>query len=426
MQPDDPLRRSWTVMVYMAGDNGRIFETAHGRIKLMAEMTSAGYHDLMEMSSVGSTRQVAVTCLFDSLEGSFIIEVRRGQGLSDSIVKPLREVNTGDPATLSAFIVRSMQDYPAEHYMLVLWNHGTGWLDVDHYAAVRSWREPMERQRPLFRTTLRALVDSEPTRPIAYDDASMDFLDSADLRMAFSDAQARTGRRLDVVGMDACLMAMIEGARELAPFADYFVASQEVEPMSGWPYDALLRDMDSHPEMRPADLAETIVTRYAQFYGGSTRAEQKVTQSAIDLSRSATTAARCKALVDAILQAGDPSLRSLVRDARDEAIAFEGATYRDLGDFAAILVAKAGWSAPGQGCVAEAASALRANLEERGTSGPVLRVGYQPIDTRTTGLSVFLPDHGLLRPDILDSYRRLAFARTTGWDRLLEWLYLTD
>ena len=33
--------------------------------------------------------------------------------------------------------------------------------------------------------------------------------------------------------MDACLMAMIEGARELTPFADYFIGSQEVEPMDG-------------------------------------------------------------------------------------------------------------------------------------------------------------------------------------------------
>ena len=130
MDPQTPVHRPWTLMVYMAGDNGKIFDTKAGRIKLMAPMEEAGYQDLFEMGTVGTTDQCAVTCLFDTLDASYLVEVRKGKRFSDSLVQPLREVNTGDPNTLKEFIVRSVQNYPADHYALVIWNHGTGWLDV--------------------------------------------------------------------------------------------------------------------------------------------------------------------------------------------------------------------------------------------------------------------------------------------------------
>ena len=137
MDSQTPVHRPWTLMIYMAGDNGKIFDTKTGRIKLMAPMEEAGYQDLFEMGTVGTTDQCAVTCLFDTLDASYLVEVRKGKRFSDSLVQPLREVNMGDPNTLKEFIVRSVQTYPADHYALVIWNHGTGWLDVDHYATVR-------------------------------------------------------------------------------------------------------------------------------------------------------------------------------------------------------------------------------------------------------------------------------------------------
>ncbi len=78
MDPQTPVHRPWTLMVYMAGDNGKIFDTQAGRIKLMAPMEEAGYQDLFEMGTVGTTDQCAVTCLFDTLDASYLVEVRKG------------------------------------------------------------------------------------------------------------------------------------------------------------------------------------------------------------------------------------------------------------------------------------------------------------------------------------------------------------
>ncbi|MCB0227584.1 MAG: hypothetical protein KDH90_00295, partial [Anaerolineae bacterium] len=62
MQPE----RDWTILLYMAGDNGKVFETKHGAYALMAEMTSAGYDDIAEVEVVGTTDQVAVLAQFDT------------------------------------------------------------------------------------------------------------------------------------------------------------------------------------------------------------------------------------------------------------------------------------------------------------------------------------------------------------------------
>ena len=221
------------------------------------------------------------------------------------------------------------------------------------------------------------MAGAEKTRPIAFDDSSKDFLDTQDLRWALSDAMAVTGRRIDLIGMDACLMAMIEGARELAPFTDYFVASQEVEPMEGWPYAAILRAINAHPEIDGAALAGLIVDEYARSYGGKTRSSETVTQSATVTSRTGLTEALAKELVDALLADPAPLLRSMAQRAADQALVFQDRNYRDLGSFAAALATEATWNIHRNARrVKAAAEALRDHLGSSGPEGPILRLGY--------------------------------------------------
>ena len=267
MIPPTPVHRPWTVMVYMAGDNGKLFDIGTGRIRLMAPMEEAGYQDLFEMGSVGTTDQCAVVCLFDTPEVSYLVEVRKGRRFTDSLVQTIPAVNTGSPNTLRDFIVRSMQNYPADHTLLVIWNHGAGWLDTDVYEKVREVQPDTPAHGAIFRSTYREMAtEGGRVRAIAFDDSSKDFLDAQGLRQALSEAQAATGTRLAIIGMDACLMAMIEGARELALFAGYFVGSEEVEPMDGWPYAPILRALNAEPGMTPAALADKIVGEFAASY----------------------------------------------------------------------------------------------------------------------------------------------------------------
>src|SRR5260370_280022 len=60
------------------------------------------------------------------------------------------------------------------------------------------------------------------------------------IQQGLQEAHQATGRKLDVVGFDACLMANTEVAHQLKDEADFLVGSQEVEGGAGWPYNRVL------------------------------------------------------------------------------------------------------------------------------------------------------------------------------------------
>src|SRR5690606_11287226 len=102
------------------------------------------------------------------------------------------ELNMGDPEVLSSFISEGIKAYPNDHYALTLWNHGGGW------------------------------------RGIAWDDSSgHDNLEIADVAEAVEAGLADTDvEQLDLIGIDACLMATYEVADVLSPVATYMLASE--------------------------------------------------------------------------------------------------------------------------------------------------------------------------------------------------------
>src|SRR5262245_61774804 len=114
-------KKSWTVMVYLAGDNN---------------LDGAGVVDLKEMKKVGSNDQLNILAQFDragTKAQTMRYCLRKKTPLAKDAVKRLGETNMGDPKVLQDFVSWSAKNYPAEHYMLVLWNHGAGWDDANLY-----------------------------------------------------------------------------------------------------------------------------------------------------------------------------------------------------------------------------------------------------------------------------------------------------
>ncbi len=162
------------------------------------------------------------------------------------------EVNTGDPAALLDFIVWATAAYPAEHYALILWNHGAGWKDDDIYQAAQKAGQPgksdaylfapagvRRSRRAIFRPTLEKVVAGH-LRAVLFDDTSADFLDNIELKQVLQQAVSTLGKPLDLLGFDACLMSMLEVQYQVRTCSQVMVASQEVEPADGWPYEGIL------------------------------------------------------------------------------------------------------------------------------------------------------------------------------------------
>lgn len=431
--PSEAPSRQWTLMIYMAGDNGLKFETGTGWTQIMHEMTSAGYTDITELRTAGSSDQVAAVVQFDTVtesDRSYRIVINAKGELPT--VHEIAETNTGDPNTLRDFIVWGQRTFPAEHYAVVIWNHGGGWKEDDIYSGVRG--EAPERPA-LFRSTLAAIrrQGKEGERWIAADDTSKDFLDNHELQEAFQEAQAISGQRVDLIGMDACLMAMVEVAYQLRENADYLIASEEVEPMPGWEYTSLLQLLNRNPRIPPADLARQIVQLYGESYASSAA---EITQSAIALGQLEPLAQALRRFVAAVEEnwRADAVYGAMER-AKLYTLAFEDSDYRDLYDFMQRVqrhLEEIGQGATTSGenavdadaidTVAEAAQAVLALLDaaERSPVRENLVRGQRFQDPqsgqpRVHGLSIYLPQRGSAVSPV---YEKLDF-QSSRWGDLV-------
>lgn len=389
----------WTIMVYLDGDNN---------------LEGAGVDDINEMEQVGSTADVNVVVQFDRIEGYDVSngnwsDTRRGRVIADTtsdIVSSLVSVgekNMGDKATVREFVLWAMAQYAAQRYFLVLWNHGDGWRTrVEQLRAqLGAVHEKMLRLGPTPPLTQEEAQLSkkigEATKAVCWDDTDGgDALTIAECREALEGVSPK----IDIIGFDACLMAMTEIAYEMKDCGGYMIASQNTEPDDGWPYDAVLSALNVFPAMAPEDLAARVVYLYGHSYAG------QETLSAVRLAETAPLALELDNL--ARLLVSQTTEWGPIEEARTAARSFYDRDYRDLRAF---LEALAGGGGVDQsiGDATQAALAAFDRALVRNHSGPT--EGGHGLSIELIGLG------GRFPADYTAS--NLRFVADTRWDELL-------
>lgn len=189
--------------------------------------------------------------------------------LPKNALEDIGEANTGDGKTLADFVVWGRQKFPARHFMLVIWGHGQGWRFFIKSLAKR--QRLVARSRG-FETkdsadSLRAAAvqvrngngvaaatgqtapfrsaPGDAYRSASNDETNQDVLYNREIEDALK--AALNGERLDIIGFDACLMAMVETSYALRDVAAYLVGSEELEPGPGWKYDDVLAAIVANP-----------------------------------------------------------------------------------------------------------------------------------------------------------------------------------
>ncbi len=156
-------------------------------------------------------------------------------------------------ATLTNFVVTTIQKSPAEHYILVLSGHGSG--------AVGDFLSANKR---LFGLTIPGLRK-------ALDDAKK---------------QCNLPGKIDILGLDSCLMGMAEVAYEVRDYVEILIGSEGFEANTGWPYDAILDNLRANPDVKAEEFARNIVKEYFKYYSSDyALAGVSTDQSAFDLSK---------------------------------------------------------------------------------------------------------------------------------------------
>jgi hypothetical protein len=239
-------------------------------------------------------------------------------------------------------------------------------------------------------------------------DGAGDCLDNQELKRVLARAQRLLGRKVDVVGMDACLMTMLEVAYQLKDHAKVLVGSEELEPGAGWPHSLILADLTKNSKMTPAELGATVVQRYVRSY----RHRAEATQSAIDLGQIGDLVDAVDLLARRLLaNIKNAALAPAIHGARRRTLQFFDGLYVDLHHLAGNLATASGLSP-----VTDACRSVQRVIQGREGRGPVIAEGH--VGARLAparGLSIYCPVY----PTASVHYGELEFAKRTPWADLL-------
>jgi hypothetical protein len=384
--PPFPEKAKWTVMVYLAAGN---------------DLETVGIQDINEMEMVGSTREVNIVVQMDRIPFSALDKLGMGSYddssnnnwtgtrryyitqdmdpiiINSKLIQDLGEQNMGDPETLKDFAQWAIQKYPAERYMLVLWNHGGGFRSV------------------------------ETSRDICWD-YNYDLNNSItmpQLEEAMAFINDLLGKKLEIIGMDACYMAMVEVAYQIKDYASIMIASQASIPGDGWQYDCILEDLIVYPEQTTKYFATEIINCYSDQYDGSTR---NVTLSAIDLNGIDSLAGDISIMAQEIMN-DHSTPKNNYRDARNETQNYTGLgfEYIDLKHYVSLL-----GDYTHNSKVLNAAYNINQSLQ---SSNIIISNTYFGNSVQNSyGLSIYFPYY------VYDSYYNYTnFSQDILWDEML-------
>jgi Clostripain family len=400
--------RLWTVMVYMAGDY---------------YLNNGGFTDLKEMKKVGSTKDINVIAQFSRCvkkrptKRYYFSESDPDGPLSNDVVEDIGETNPIDPKVLEDFICWGFEKFPAKHYLVVVWGHGNGADDENIPNAETNLLLPDDstpnlkvNSRFLSRSSVRG-IGIRPSANI-FEGLAVDFLDNRKFKKALESATEMLGRKIDILGMDSCLMSGAEVCYQMRNSTRFTVACEGIGPADGWPYDKILTELASKPTISPRELASRIVERYLAFY--TDYEDVAVTQSACDLSKCPALAIIVDRLAEVLLNnLSDKEVRKAVMLSRWQAQSYEGTEYVDLYDFCSLLHYYCNRKRIKVAC--------REVMKTIGPGGFVLKSGYRGHDAQYSyGLSIYFPQDEISR-----FYERLDFANDTRWVEFLK-EYITE
>jgi hypothetical protein len=400
MQPaDKAATKEWTVMVFINGKN---------------DLEIAGLYNVNMMEKIGSGKDINIvvehgriaghTDLDGDWTGSRRMLVKKDKDENKVTSKVLMETKTvdmGDYKRVVDFMKWSKEKFPAKRYMLIIWNHGTGWMDP-----------------------------RKEGKGISFDDETGNYIRTPQIGQILKESY-----KVDILAFDACLMQMAEVAYEVKDYADVIVGSEETVPGLGYPYDLFLGAMAKKPAMTNEQTGAIMVEAFKMFYDAH---KKNVNLSAIRSSKMAGLAQKMSDFALLAKEVGDVDALNAARNGviRFDAVG-EGSDpqmtisfYGDVAQFAKITAANLKEHAKAAELKAKAA-ALGDFIDKelviyQGATGKN-RAGHEM--TESHGISVYLPPAETRIPQaklegIFEApYTDFAFAKASGWHNFVTYLY---
>jgi hypothetical protein len=318
----------WTILLYVQSKNN---------------LNKFAAKNLNDLASVGSNGNVNVLVQWYQLNQKGIWRYKIAKNKIDLDTFLPNDTDGNGVNDLVDSMRWAVTKYPAQKYFLILWNHGFGILDpiwgqlrgVLGLSSVNFLDNPrisIDGITKYFNLNDPEFVQMQ--RAILFNEVSKTYMNNQVLVEALSKIKTDVlkNKKLDILGMDACLMAMVEVGYQARKYADYLVASQEVELAHGWDYLTIMQGLGSG-KLNPSDLAKSIVLAYENYYKGKI---QFYTQSAItlenmDLLKSGID--NIVALTEKCYQYDKIGMKGVIKEARKKSLQFSTRSYVDLHSF---------------------------------------------------------------------------------------------
>ncbi|HAT73297.1 MAG TPA: hypothetical protein DCS63_10830 [Elusimicrobia bacterium] len=225
--------KDWTVIVFMNAKNNLDDSLLYGVSGKWAQK------DIKEMQKVGSTGRVNVLLEY-GLSGQGAKRVRVDKD-GETVFSHDPAGDMGDYKRVVDFIKWAKVNYPAKRYMLVLWNHGLGWID------------PVMKNPPSG-TGVSA-------KGILFDDETKNYVRTREL----GEILRQTGY-MDVFVQNACLQQMAEIGYEVKDLTGLLVGSEETMLAYGFDYTKLLNYLNARPDTTNEQLSDFFINWEKEFF----------------------------------------------------------------------------------------------------------------------------------------------------------------
>ena len=369
-----PQKKEWTFLVFLNGFNN---------------LDRFGLADLNEMEKVGSTDKINVVVQWASMRERkvrrlYVQKDNDTKKITSPVIEDLGSADMGSYKELQNFVKWGAEHYPAEHYFVDVWNHGNGWqVDADGDVSAGG---------------------VSGVKNISYDDVHGTEITTEELGLAMQDFANVLGQKVDIVGADACLMAMVEVAAELAPSTNFLVGSQDLEPGDGWPYDQLLTDWNNKPKASAKDVGKILTKRYVKSYWN----QDEISFASYDLSKYDEFARETRDVLHRLQQCTDQDWQKAFNEVKTYP-SYTHSSYVDL-EYAFKGMQKMMCSNYGLG-ITQAWSGLRTALN--------MMVSYKEVSPAHKGnpatIGYWFPKSKTEYNQYKDRYSKMQFNRDTGW-----------
>lgn len=391
---------TWTIFVYGHGDHNLTGSLAND-INKMTDATLNGNVKVIVAADFNAAVKDASGAAYPT--GTTWYEIN-GNGVKTPIRGEIAEQNLDDPAVLTEAVEFVIKNYPAEHYGIIMWDHGGAW-DGGFGGDTQNG-------------TLQGLQVRGMTA-VESRDAILQGL------KAGSSFKANT---LDFVAFDTCLLGAAEVSYLYKDIAKVFIANAEIDFGAGWNYKDTLTGLAANPGMTPTEFATMEIKDWEALHKDASAQDKLIrSHTAIDTSKINDFANTIKDLVTAIQATKVGALLPNSGEVYAKALAFaipgygkvevkknDTYEYRDLGQFLKYLITNA-------------SSDVAAKAQTAFTSLSDMQIGRNygtlrdPATTYELAFNIALPEISAITTELLSDYaiKAAEWTDATGWKDFL-------